>query len=137
MDDFVHWTRPPGPTNIDWVPIRVDIYAVAQDDLVTYEDVGIFDVAAQEVDTSIWAEGNFSCDCNRADFFAEAQQLPDDEEAPCGDTRYRVRLASLTGRVIYDEITPWLAEPHQSSPGGNRHSLPKPGTTPQSSPPEE
>lgn len=34
-----------------------------------------------------WTEGNFSCDCNRAQFFAQANG-EDDPNRHCGSTQY-------------------------------------------------
>ncbi len=45
----------------------------------------------------IWAEGNYSCDCNRAIFFAEVNN-EDTEHAvdlPCGDEKYSCLYAQL------------------------------------------
>ena len=38
----------------------------------------------------IWSEGNYSCDCNRAVFFAEAgkEDVAPAWEQPCGDCAY-------------------------------------------------
>lgn len=49
----------------------------------------------------IWSEGNYSCDCNRAIFFANTDE---DDECECGDTRYTVRIIAKDGSgVLYDE----------------------------------
>lgn len=53
-----------------------------------------------------WRENNYSCDCNRASFFAEAVgAVLSDEETPCGDGRYVVEsiLDARDGREIYSE----------------------------------
>lgn len=42
-----------------------------------------------------WAEGNYSCDCNRALFFAQAGGEAEDDDRPCGDYE-RFELLSLT-----------------------------------------
>jgi len=59
----------------------------------------------------IWAEGNFSCDCNRGTFFEQSSEPTDDDgtaplEHPCGDGRYRVeKLVRLSdGKVLYYEV---------------------------------
>lgn len=49
----------------------------------------------------IWTDGNYSCDCNRALFFARAKGEPDPEEIPCGESKFRVRLEQ--GEYVYDE----------------------------------
>lgn len=35
-----------------------------------------------------WTDGNYGCDCNRGDFFRVALGLPEEEDSPCGTTRY-------------------------------------------------
>lgn len=52
-----------------------------------------------------WSEGNFSCDCNRADFFRRAGGDDDDQDAECGEGRYMVKIVSADGAVLYDETT--------------------------------
>jgi hypothetical protein len=50
--------------------------------------------------TYSWADGNYACDCNRASFF-EGRYV---ENAPCGDTRFRiVSITDLAGTVLYAE----------------------------------
>ncbi len=47
-----------------------------------------------------WTEGNFSCDCNRGAFFADAGGDAD-RDCPCGDERFHVaRAYCADGRVI-------------------------------------
>lgn len=48
----------------------------------------------------VWTEGNFGCDCNRGDFFAQAGGEEDPDE-PCGNGKYTVLKAILEdGREI-------------------------------------
>lgn len=35
-----------------------------------------------------WTEGNYSCDCNRALFFARAGDEPDPDDRACGEVAY-------------------------------------------------
>ena len=53
-----------------------------------------------------WEEGNAACDCNREDFFLQAQgEDTDDRESECGDERYSVCCSDAdTGAVLYDEL---------------------------------
>lgn len=37
-----------------------------------------------------WLEGNYSCDCNRALFFARAAGEPEPEDRPCTDDQFVV-----------------------------------------------
>lgn len=50
-----------------------------------------------------WHEGNYSCDCNRAAFFAKAggEEDPDSE---CGDGSYSVRVTQLDGTLVYQDF---------------------------------
>jgi hypothetical protein len=49
-----------------------------------------------------WDEGNYSCDCNRALFFARAKGEEDPEDRPCGEEAYFVRItAADDGRELY------------------------------------
>lgn len=51
----------------------------------------------------IWSEGNFSCDCNRGIFFAEAEgELNPDRD--CGDDAFAVRIiADNNGHELYSD----------------------------------
>jgi hypothetical protein len=55
----------------------------------------------------IWSEGNFGCDCNRYLFWCRAigESEDDENERRCGNERYSIRLTSLDGRVLYDELS--------------------------------
>ena len=55
--------------------------------------------------TYLWSEGNYACDCNRGDFFAQANDEDKDYDGGCGDTAYSVRLRNKkNGRVYYSEF---------------------------------
>jgi hypothetical protein len=48
-----------------------------------------------EVQDFLWTEGNFACDCNRADFFGE------EDNYPCTETAFTALYAELPdGRKI-------------------------------------
>lgn len=48
--------------------------------------------------------GNGSCDCNRKLMFGQAQGIEfSDEETPCGNTRYDVRV-TIGGNIVLDEL---------------------------------
>ena len=51
----------------------------------------------------IWAEGNYSCDCNRHLFFQRAAGEPDGDDYPCGDELYTVRIVAGNGEVLYQD----------------------------------
>jgi hypothetical protein len=61
----------------------------------------------------IWREGNYSCDCNRADFFAEAKRETEEVDHPCGHGRYVVeKIVRLSdGLTVYTEQAPAGARP--------------------------
>lgn len=65
---------------------------------------GLMDPAERTPQTFIWEGGNYSCDCARAQFFAEAVGEPDPDIA-CGDGMFSVQLKNpKTGDVFYDEF---------------------------------
>lgn len=47
-----------------------------------------------------WADGNYSCDCNRKLFFCRAANEPE-EDIECGDSAYDVRITDDAGKEIY------------------------------------
>lgn len=53
-------------------------------------------------DEFIWSEGNCSCDCTRAVYFAKAAGNAD-PDLPCSNGRYLVRIEA-EGSVLHDEI---------------------------------
>lgn len=53
-------------------------------------------------DTYLWEEGNYSCDCNRALFFARVNGEEEDWELPCSDIEYSVEIF-LGEELIYSE----------------------------------
>jgi hypothetical protein len=83
------------------ITVQVEIKHVASGKMVT---------DFQEFDDDMLAiyqfeDGNYSCDCNRAIFFARAMGLPEDYNVPCGDGGYLVRLIDCAnGDVIYGEF---------------------------------
>ncbi len=50
----------------------------------------------------IWADGNFSCDCNRELFFLRAADEDEPDETDCGDERFAVRIYS-DGELVFDD----------------------------------
>jgi hypothetical protein len=57
-----------------------------------------------------WAEGNYSCDCNRHLFFERAlgRKSGQDCESECSEGRYRIeRIVRLSdGVTVYEEAAP-------------------------------
>ena len=56
----------------------------------------------EESSEYLWSEGNFSCDCNRGNFFTDAGG-EERGNVPCGDSRYRVVISDGTGDILYNE----------------------------------
>jgi hypothetical protein len=51
----------------------------------------------------IWADGNYSCDCNRYLFFQRAADDDEDDNTGCSDGKYSVRITSEDGAVLYQD----------------------------------
>lgn len=54
-----------------------------------------------------WTDGNFGCDCNRADCFRDAGGEEPNEQEECGETRYTALYAELPSgeRIKLDEVS--------------------------------
>jgi len=51
-----------------------------------------------------WTDGNYSCDCNRALFFARAAGDESPADPPCGEAAFLVQLRDAeTGEILLDE----------------------------------
>lgn len=51
-----------------------------------------------------YEDGNASCDCNRRLMFGYAQGIQfSDEDTPCGEGKYKVRV-TIGDRVVLDEL---------------------------------
>ena len=59
----------------------------------------------------LWTEGNFSCDFNRANFFALAGGQEADSKTPCGTEQYTAVCAVTKDRRRYDLDTIWDGGP--------------------------
>lgn len=88
----------------DGIPMFVEIRRNSDGLVRKYHDPNL--VWYDDGSRYIWSEGNFSCDCNRALFFACAAD-EEDPDTPCGDTAYSVRVVSDGGVEQYaDENWP-------------------------------
>jgi hypothetical protein len=56
-----------------------------------------------ESDEYMWADGNYACDDNRAQFFAEAGGEPD-PDIECSDYKYTITKIVSDGKVVYTEV---------------------------------
>lgn len=52
----------------------------------------------------IWADGNYSCDCNRYLFFQRVAKEPEGD-CECGDGAYSVRITDKDGKLLYQDDT--------------------------------
>jgi hypothetical protein len=88
-------------------PIDVHILDEQTGEVVVYKSEGYDDddEPPGTFNPFIWCDGNFSCDCNRALFFAEAAGRPRPEDSPCTETRYRiVQIVRVSdAKVVYQE----------------------------------
>jgi len=57
-----------------------------------------------DVSHYLWTDGNYACDCNRSDFFAQAKGIPEDPSKGCGHDKYSAFYATLANgeRVMLD-----------------------------------
>lgn len=60
-------------------------------------------------DDFIWSEGNFSCDCNRGDFFAQGIGDNEDQDVICGNDKYSVRLTAIDGGAVLYQDGEWAS----------------------------
>lgn len=81
-------------------PIEVQIVNVETGERRTCDDKGLFDISDGEFQDYIWSEGNYSCDCNRALFFARAGG-EDDPNHDCGSGAFLVEITGTDGSVLY------------------------------------
>ena len=49
-------------------------------------------------------ENNFSCDCNRRNFFAEAGDEAETDDQSCSDGKFLVQLEDEDNGIFYDEF---------------------------------
>lgn len=63
----------------------------------------------------LWSEGNYSCDCNRALFFAEAHG-ENDPDRDCGDERYVLKIVSDDSSEELYQDDGWTEETTVLSP---------------------
>lgn len=82
------------------IPIRVSITDTTTGETRAYDADGYLDDGV--FFEYIWSEGNYACDCNRANFFARAAG-EDDPDRECGDGRYAVKIFDIDGKTIYED----------------------------------
>jgi hypothetical protein len=67
------------------------------------EHLNKMDLDWHEASDFLWSEGNFACDCNRGNFFAEAAGEEDPPDHKCGSELYEVWITDKDGNILYDE----------------------------------
>lgn len=84
--------------------MRVTIRNNATGESRSYHDDSKWCEGADGDSAYLWADGNYSCDCNRALFFARAAGEDDPEDTPCGESLFTVTGIHLDdGRLVYSE----------------------------------
>lgn len=86
---------------------KVEIVDTITGELVSYIDEAMAD-DSDDLLGFMWGDGNYACDCNRANFFADAKGIEHGPtQFPCGDGRYRVKITDLeTGNLLYEDQWP-------------------------------
>ena len=88
-----------------WVSVIAEIRENSTGEVREYRTKDILRDFESEPSEFTWSDGNYACDCNRALFFARANNEPEDWETSCSDGKFSVRLRNAkTGRVYYDEF---------------------------------
>ena len=101
MQDWEEVDDYKSPKNGKWVWTIVEIRQNSTETIREYASRELLMDGEDAPDTYLWSEGNYACDCNRANFFYG----DDDCDVSCGDTAYSVRLRNKkNGRVYYNEF---------------------------------
>ena len=97
----------PPPHDKDlWVNITAQIKNNETGEIRQYAVIGIWDKEINGPNTYIWEEGNWSCDCNRCDFWHQSGGEEEWEESECGFEKFSVNLSNPeTGEIFYREFT--------------------------------
>ncbi len=96
---------PPNPlyflAGARWVQVIAHIRNNATGEVHQYPTREIIDQGEEVPNVYLWEDGNYSCDCNRAQFFGD----PVTDDMPCGSERYAVNLQNpANGKVYYREL---------------------------------
>ena len=92
--------KPPPHDDVTWIKIVEHIRNNQTGEIRKLESMGILD-DDDTCSTFIWEEGNFSCDCNRELFFAEAIDVEPPDNISCGDGKFSVNLENPVTRDIF------------------------------------
>lgn len=107
--------------NERWVAVVAHIRKNATSEIRKTNETSILDDEDNHPNTSIWADGNFSCNCNRHIFFEGAGDESEDDgeefDHPCGDGEYSVNLENpVTGEIYYREFETKATLPSSDAP---------------------
>lgn len=83
----------------DWTAYLTDLDTGETREWKIYD----FEAAHLEESDFMWSEGNYSCNCNRALFFARAAGEEDPNDRECGDGAYSIIILDGTGDVRYHD----------------------------------
>jgi len=84
------------------IPVRVSITRLSDSKTVEFEQELYQDLPDYD-GIYIWEDGNYSCDCNRALFFARAAS-EDEPNETCGHRQYKVNwIKNSMGEVLCSE----------------------------------
>lgn len=86
--------------NAKWVEVFAHIRRESDGEVRKYITHEILKEGEEYPNVFNWADGNFSCDCNRDMFFHRKL----DEDIPCSERLYKVALENpVTGEIYYSE----------------------------------
>ena len=91
-----------------WVAVDVHIKCVATGEIRVYRSHEQLCTENGYPDVFNWMDGNYSCDCNRALFFAQCVEGTDpSDDMPCTNHKFKVRLINpATGWCYCSEFKP-------------------------------
>ena len=89
-----------------WVKVIAKIRDNSTGEVRDFKTNEILDNLLEYPSVFNWEENNFSCDCNRGNFFNQSSNEDSDyEDTPCGDGKYSVQLVNpVTGNIYYKEF---------------------------------
>ena len=103
-------TKEPPRCGGRWVRVTARIRDNATGEVREYGTDEILENGEETPNDFGWAEGNYSCDCNRHLFFARAFGEEENRERECSDDKFSVQLVNPSSGVVYydeyDEMTP-------------------------------
>lgn len=89
--------------NEERIPIKIILRKNDTGEIVEYCDDALADEDGPPY-LYIWEDGNYSCDCNRAMFWARAKKIEPPKETQCSDGKFSVNIYSMNGKLLYKEF---------------------------------